>query len=183
MATFVQCGVRVSSFLLLARFVIILGQDLIQRLSMIILLLSPWWSLRKTLVLCLPLHPGDIPLHSFLLDGDHVPLDLVLLGAVDWAGENFVAILSKDVVDLAMLARDMVGQQILRLEHETTEKTLQAMHQVGVFLFNPLVEVACTVVIKHGKRFCLTLAHLTLEAKVAYWTFNITARPLRSRRC
>ena len=155
MATFVQCGVRVSSFLLLARFVIILGQDLIQRLSMIILLLSPWWSLRTTLVLCLTLHPGDIPLHSFLLDGDHVPLDLVLLDAVDWAGENFVAILSKDVVDLAVLARDMVGQHILRLKHETTEKTLQAMHQVGVFLFNPLVEVACTVAIKHGKRFCL----------------------------
>ena len=155
MATFVQCGVRVSSFLLLARFVIILGQDLIQRLSMIILLLSPWWSLRKTLVLCLALHPGDIPLHSFLLDGDHVPLDLVLLDAVDWAGENFVAILSKDVVDLAMLARDMVGQHILRLKHETTEKTLQALHQISVFLFNPLVEMACAVAIKRGKRFCL----------------------------
>ena len=137
-----------TRFLLFGRFAIVLGQDLIQRLSMIILLLSPWWSLRKTLVLCLPLH-------SFLLDGDHVPLDLVLLGAVDWAGENFVAILSKDVVDLAMLARDVVGQQILRLEHETTEKTLQAMHQIGVFLFNLLVEVACTVGIKHGQRFCL----------------------------
>ena len=144
-----------TRFLLFGRFAIVLGQDLIQLLSMIILLLSPWWSLRKTLVLCLALHPGDIPLHSFLLDGDHVPLDLVLLGAVDWAGENFVAILSKDVVDLAMLARNMVGQQILRLEHETTEKTLQAMHQIGVFLFNLLVEVACTVAIKRGKRFCL----------------------------
>merc|ERR1712240_466687 len=121
-----------TRFLLIGRFVIILGQDLVQRLSMIILLLSPWWSLRKTLVLRLPLHPGDIPLHSFLLDRDHVPLDLVLLDAVDWAGENFVAIFSKDVVDLAMLARDMVGQQILRLEHETTEKTLQALHQIGV---------------------------------------------------
>ena len=144
-----------TRFLLIGRFAIILGQDLIQRLSMIILLLSPWWSLRQTPVLCLPLHPGDIPLHSFLLDGDHVPLDLVLLDAVDWAGEDFVAILSKDVVDLAMLARNMVGQHILRLEHETTEKTLQAMHQVGVFLFNPLVEVACTVVVKNGKRFGL----------------------------
>ena len=144
-----------TKFLLIGRFVIILGQDLIQRLSMIILLLSPWWSLMKTLVLSLPFHPGDIPLHSFLLDGDHVPLDLVLLGAVDWAGENFVAILSKDVVDLAMLARDMVGQQILRLEHETTEKTLQALHQISVFLFNPLVEMACAVAIKRGKRFCL----------------------------
>ena len=122
---------------------------------MIILLLSPWWSLRKTLVLSLALHPGDIPLHSFLLDGDHVPLDLVLLDAVDWAGEDFVAILSKDVVDLAVLARNMVGQHILRLEHETTEKTLQTMHQVGVFLFNPLVEVACTVAVQYGKRSCL----------------------------
>ena len=144
-----------TRFLLFGRFAIILGQDLIQRLSMIILLLSLWWSLRKTLVLSLALHPGDIPLHSFLLDGDHVPLDLVLLDAVDWARENFVAILSKDVVYLAMLARDVVGQQILRLEHETTEKTLQAMHQIGVFLFNPLVEVACTVAIEHGKRFGL----------------------------
>ena len=144
-----------TRFLLFGRFVIILGQDLIQRLSMIILLLSPWWSLRKTLILRLPLHPGDIPLHSFLLDGDHVPLDLVLLDAVDWAGEDFVAILSKDVVDLAMLARNMVGQHILRLEHKTTEKTLQAMHQIGVILFNLLVEVACTVAVQYGKRSCL----------------------------
>ena len=75
--------------------------------------------------------------------------------AEDRGGQHGEALLLEDVVDLAVLARNVVGQQILRLEHETTEKTLQAMHQIGVFLFNPLVEVACTVGIKQGKRFCL----------------------------
>ena len=54
-----------------------------------------------------------------------------------------------------MLAPDVVGKEVFGLEGEPTEDTLEALHQVGVLLFKPLVEVAGTVAVQRRQRFGL----------------------------
>ena len=80
------------------------------------------------------LHPAGVHLQPFFLDGNHTPLNLILLRPIDWARQHLVTLFHQDIIDLAMLATYVVGQQILGLEGETAEETLQALHQVGVEL-------------------------------------------------
>ena len=82
-------------------------------------------------------------------------MDFVLLCTSDWAGKHFVTLFLQDVVDLAMLAANVVGQEVLGLEDGATESALEALHQVLVLLLNTLVEVTCTVAVQRIQRFGL----------------------------
>jgi len=126
---------------------------------MLVLLFRHWWCFRVTFVIQPSLHPAVVPLLSFFLYGNHAPLDLILLCSSDRAGQHLVTLLNQDVVDLAVLAPDVVGQEVPGLEGEATEETLEAVHQVGVLRFNRLVEVAGTVAVQCVQRFGLSFAN------------------------
>ena len=83
-------------------------------------------------------------------------MDFVLLCTSDWAGKHFVTLFLKDVIDLAMLAANVVGQEVFGLEDGATEGTLEALHQVLVLLLNTLVEVTCTMAVQRVQRFGLS---------------------------
>ena len=85
-----------------------------------------------------PLHPTGVHLQPFFLDGNHASLNLVLLRTIDRTWQHLVTLLHKDIIDLAMLATYVIGQQILGLEGETAEETLEALHQIGVELLGLL---------------------------------------------
>ena len=70
-----------------------------------------------------------------------------MLYTSDRTGKYLVALLLQDVVDLAMLATNVVGEEVFGLEGKATESALEALHQVGVLLLNSLVEVTCAVAV------------------------------------
>ena len=83
-------------------------------------------------------------------------MDFVLLCSGDRAGKHFVTLFLQDVIDLAVLAANVVGQEVFGLEDGATEDALEALHQVPVLLLNSLVEVTCTVAVQRIQRFRLS---------------------------
>ena len=103
-----------------------------------------------------PLHPARVSFqHSFLLDRDHIFLDLILLNAIDRARQHLVTLLYQNVIDLAVLAANVVDQEVSGLEGKATEETLEALHQVEVLFLHPFVEMACAVAVQGGQSFGL----------------------------
>ena len=103
-------------------------------------------------------------------------MDFVLLCTSDWAGKHFVTLFLKDVIDLAMLAANVVGQEVFGLEDGATEGALKALHQVLVLLFNTLVEVTCTVAIQRIQRFGLSQKRDSLnEADILIYALHCSA--------
>ena len=128
------------------------------------------------MTLVIPLHPARVSLQSFFLYGNHLPLDFILLCTSDRAGKHFVTLFLQDVIDLAMLAANVVGQEVFGLEDGATEGTLEALHQVLVLLLNTLVEVTCTVAVQRIQRFGLSQKRDSLnEADILIYALHCSA--------
>ena len=78
-----------------------------------------------------------------------------MLNAVDRARQHFVTLLYQNVIDLAVLAANVVDQEVSGLEGKATEETLEALHQVEVLFLHPFVEMACAVAVQGGQSFGL----------------------------
>ena len=104
------------------------------------------------LVVLPPLHPARVSFHSFLLDAF---LDRILLIAIDRARQHLVTLLYQNVIDFAVLAANVVDQEVSGLEGKATEETLEALHQVEVLFLHPFVEMACAVAVQGGQSFGL----------------------------
>ena len=141
--------------LMWSQFLFVLCQDFIQCLSMMVRFLLYRRSFGVALVVLPPLHPARVSFHSFLLDRDHAFLDRILLIAIDRARQHLVTLLYQNVIDFAVLAANVVDQEVSGLEGKATEETLEALHQVEVLFLHPFVEMACAVAVQGGQSFGL----------------------------
>ena len=84
-------------------------------------------------------------------------MNLILLRTIDWTGQHLVTFFNQDIVDLAMLAPDVIGQQVLRLEGEAAEETFEALHQDGVLVNQIFESLLVILLLMKGESECLVL--------------------------
>ena len=104
---------------------------------------------------CLPsIQLESLSIRSFLIE-IMLFLDRILLIAIDRARQHLVTLLYQNVIDFAVLAANVVDQEVSGLEGKATEETLEALHQVEVLFLHPFVEMACAVAVQGGQSFGL----------------------------
>ena len=108
---------------------------------------------------------------SLLLDlyqaGLHLFLEAPVIAVHDGSGQDHVALLPENIVNLAVLAANVEEEAVFLLESCRAQPTLHVLHDPRELLGKLLHEVPTAVLLQHVETAQLLLADLALQVEVA----------------